>query len=315
MQELEERAMDLSSLNYEIETDDGPQLIARPGLSICMIYAQPADEIGPYVARILDAYLKFIPQGALETYLAGNGNWKTLTPRVLKATFDNLNDVGKGLYSEFHFGQEPAGNVGEYGANFKAGPLNDPFFDREANILHLEFPLDYAEPENAERLAGFFLEAVRILPPDSGYCGYAFKHLFMTFIEDALDYIGTKAMRFVGFDIPEDLIRSEARGRVYNISWLTVLGPAIVQELGGMDTLRTNLGGDLSMQEVASTAVIRAAELPIVGDVNRGAKDAKPLKRLAEITKPVRLEIELTIGPEELDLATRWPARFDELDV
>jgi hypothetical protein len=302
--------MQNSDLAFVVDTADGEYMIVRPGFSICFIYADTADEIGLDVARILEEYLEFIPDGALQTYLSDSGSWKKATHRTFNSVFANLLDVGEGNYSEFHFGQEPAGNVGDYGAHFKAGPLDDELFDKEANILHLEFPMEFAALPAAERLAEFFARIVRIRAPDSGYCGYAFKHLFMTFANEALEFIARKAMRYTGFDVPEDAVRFWARGRVYNVSWLTVLGPGILAKLGGKDKLRQQGASELAMFDVGEALVMRAAELPIVGDVNRGAADVKGLRKLAEITKPVRIELEM-LGPSELDLATRWPNRFD----
>ncbi len=62
-----------------------------------------------------------------------------------------------------------------------------------------------------------FIEFVRkvalLCDFDSGYCGYAFKHLHMTFRREAFKAIGRMALRYIGFDIANNFIRDDARGR------------------------------------------------------------------------------------------------------
>ncbi len=233
--------MELDATYYHFRTPEREYLIVRPGISICMIYDEPASSIGADIAKILEMYLAFVPSGSLQTYLSNSATWKKLSQSVMSKKIGALRQLRAGAFAGFHFGQEPLANVGEYGAHFKAGPLTDDFFDREANILYLEFPLSYAEGEHAHRLATFFELVVNVRPPDSGYCGYAFKHLLMTFTKEAIDFISQKCMRFIGFDFPEDAIRLWVRGRIYNISWLTVLGRNVLAELGGREAVQRSL--------------------------------------------------------------------------
>ncbi|ESY00350.1 type VI immunity family protein [Mesorhizobium sp. LNJC405B00] len=305
--------MNLDQLNHVVTMRSGDYLAVRPGLSICLFYAEPASEISADVARILEAYMDFIKPNYLNSYLATDGAWKSAKSKVFSSTLENLRRVKKGNFAEFHFGQEPNSNVGEFGAHYKAGPLNDPFFDRSTNVLHLEFPLYYAEEPQAARLASFVEQLIRFRMPDSGYCGYAFKHLFMTFTDQAFAFIASKAMRFVGFDVPEDAVRLWARGHVYNVSWITLLGPNIMRKLGGSDGLRRALAASLKVTEINGGLLIQSSEKPVAGDVNRGMKDIEPMVQLATVTKPARIEV-ANVGPSIPDFAERWLSRFDSLN-
>jgi hypothetical protein len=58
--------------------------------------------------------------------------------------------------------------------------------------------------------------------------------------------------------------------------------------------------------------LLRASELPIVGDVNVGAADAEPLKRLAPLVRSIRQRPPVFgLGPEDPDFANAWLSRFD----
>ena len=50
--------------------------------------------------------------------------------------------MGPGEYAEFHLGQEPLDNVGDFGSHFKGSPLNKSFYPLETCLLYLEFPAD-----------------------------------------------------------------------------------------------------------------------------------------------------------------------------
>ncbi len=93
-------------------------VMVRPGISVCLWYAQPAQVLAPAVADILKKYIEFIPAASLSTYLTAGGTWKAMTPKVLKSTLDEMRSIGAGEYAEFHLGQEPARNVGRFGAHF-----------------------------------------------------------------------------------------------------------------------------------------------------------------------------------------------------
>ncbi|MCG8597673.1 MAG: DUF3396 domain-containing protein [Kiloniellales bacterium] len=286
--------------------------IVRPGISFCLIYSTPAEMIAPAVADILEEYMAFIPQGALQAYLAADGTWKQANKRVFGSTLRKLRSIESGNYAEFHFGQEPLANVGDFGAHFKGGPLADDFFPNESCTLYLEFPLSYSDPGCADRLVEFVKNIALMCRFDSGYCGYAFKHLHMTFCSESYEFIGRLAMRYAGFDICNDVIGLHARGKISNVSWLNLFGEQISRELGGIDEIRKNLVESMVAQSLNEGVFVRAADVPIVGDVNRGAADVKPLQRLAELTKEIRLKVD-NIGPREPEFAERWLSRFDEL--
>jgi len=302
--------MDPEKLTCRIVQENTRYTIVRPGITLCLFYAEPSRTLGPAVADILEAYMKFVPAGALQTYLSGKGTWKVATKRTFTTTLAELRDTSEGGPSEFHFGQEPLANVGKYGAHFVGAALDDESFPLETCVLYLEFPFDLSEFSNTSDFVEFVKKVALIHAFDSGYCGCAFNHLRMTFLDDAFEAIGKLALRFIGFDVNDAFIKTYARGRVCNVSWLTLLGEEITNGLGGAGKIGSKLPKGIETLALGKGVMVKAAAAPIVGDVNRGAADAAGLRTVAQLTKPFRVQV-ANVGPDAPDFAERWLSRFD----
>jgi hypothetical protein len=302
--------MDLNKLACVVVDGGTRHTIVRPGITLCIFYAEPASTIAPAIADILEEYMKFVPNGALQTYLATNGRWKKATQRTFNSTRSGLTTTRPDENAEFHFGQEPLASVGKYAAHFIASPMNDEFFALETSILYLEFPCDLSEFTNTSNFIEFVRKIALMRAFDSGYCGYAFNHLHLTFLNEAFEAIGKVAMRYIGFDVNYDYVRMNARGHVCNVSWLTLFGHDITVRLGGVAAIRTQLTDVVSVSELGPGVMVRAAETPIVGDVNRGAVDAVSLRKVAQITRPLRVKVD-NLGPDDPEFAARWLSRLD----
>jgi hypothetical protein len=302
--------MEMGQLVRRVVKGGTEYVIVRPGITLCMLYSTPASELAPAVADILDAYIRFIPSGALGTYLSADGSWKSAPKRVIDKTLKELRATGPGDYAECHLGQEPPRNVGDYGVHFYASPLDDESSPLEDGILYLEFPPALSDFTTPDAFVEFVRTAADTHEFDSGYCGYAFKHLHESFVDESFDAIGKMAMRYVGFDISADVVRLDARARVCNVSWLTLLGPAITEQLGDLERLRKALPDVATISPLALGVMIRATELPTVGDVNRGANDVGALRAVSELTRELRVDAP-NLGPDDEDFAERWLGRFD----
>ena len=302
--------MDLNKLACVVMDGGAPHTVVRPGITLCLFYAEPAWKVAPGIADILEAYMAFVPKGALQAYLAPDGRWKKATQRTFNSTLDGLRTTKRSENAAFNFGQEPLASVGKYGAHFIASPMDDEFFALETAVLYLEFPSELSEFTDTNEFIEFVRRVALMHVFDSGFCGFAFNHLHLTFLEEAFEAIGKLAMRYIGFDVNYDYVRMYARGHVYNVSWLTLLGKEIATKLGGIETIRNQLAKAASAAELGSGVMIRAAEAPIVGDVNRRALDIGGLRKVAQLTRPLRVSVE-NLGPDDPHFAARWLSRFD----
>jgi hypothetical protein len=303
--------MDLSALFVKARAFDTEFLIVRPGLSLALYSEVPLPALGPAVADVLEQYLAFVPPKSLETYYAANGTYKKLTPRVMTSTLKTLRAVPKGYsFFEFHFGQGPEGGVGLYAAHFVGTLLADPKrYPLETNLLTLEFPADQLERAPEADFIGFVARAAETFPYVSGNAGYAFQHP-QTFSSEARKAIGALMPRYLGFDPSYPHCRDEMRGHSPSADWINLIGPTLVDQLGGAATVRAALPAAVEVRPAGAGLLIRGATRPPVGDVNRGAKDIEFLPDVARLLRPVRFEIS---GFQAAVDAAAWLARFDSL--
>ena len=104
--------------------------------------------------------------------------------------------------------------------------------------------------------------------------------------------------------------------RIKCINWLTILGDAIVDELGGLDAARKALEPDCTLYPYPGGLMIQAGPVPQLGDTTKGIVPER-YRKVARFTKPVRFTgyrsslfrvFKPMIAREE---AEKWVSRFD----
>jgi hypothetical protein len=291
--------------------DEGEELIlARPGISVMLFYDTPVGKLGGTIAAILKDYLAFIAPHSMEKYYGGS-TYKKLTPKVINSTFDELRALEEDdEFLEFHFGPGYDPGLG-YAVHFKGSALaDDEDLPNETNLLTLEFPPTFLTTKKPDEFIDFVVRNADRQKFHSGIAGYAFQHPVMVLREEALEAIAKAAMRYRGFDISNDDIRDDLKGHIYSVSWLNLLSSRMVKELGGLDKLRRALPKGGSLVEMKHGVLVRLAPLPIIGDVNQGGADLKPLKDFAKIVKPLRVQVDY-LGSDDDLFAEKWLSRFD----
>lgn len=133
-------------------------------------------------------------------------------------------------------------------------------------------------------------------------------------------YTYATLQRHPGLNIHQSIpFRMQTRGifnRIKCVNWLTVLGDAILEELGGLDAARKALEPDCTLYPYPGGLLIQAGPLPQLGDSFNGMIPER-YRKVAHFTRPVRFEayrsalfrvFEPMIGREE---AVKWVRRFD----
>ena len=307
----EDTIVDFGKLVQKMK-DEGEELIlARPGISVMLFYDTPVGKLGATIAAILKDYLAFIAPDSMEKYYAQSAMYKKLTPKIINSTFDELRALEEDdEFFEFHFGPGYDPGLG-YAVHFKGSALaDDEDLPNETNLLTLEFPPTFLTAKPPDAFIDFVVRNADRHKFHSGIVGYAFQHPVMVLRDEALEAIGKVAMRYRGFDISNDDIRDDLKGHVHNVSWLNLLSSRMVKEVGGLDKLRRALPKGGSLIEMKHGVLVRLAPLPIVGDMNQGGTDLKPLKDFAKIVKPLRIQVDY-LGPDDELFAEKWLSRLD----
>lgn len=302
--------MNIESLKREIVRPSGTYVALRSGITLRLTYPTPIQALGSAIADILEQYMAFIQPDALNTYLAADGTWKKLSLKILNRDLGELRAIPRRYeFVEYHYGHGVSASVGDYGIHFVGSNLGKKRPPLEENLLLLEFPADFLERRSPQAFIDFVFRVTERFPFGSGVAGYSFQHLHMTFRGAAHEAISEFAPRYIGFDIDSDSAARFSRGCVYNVSWLTLLGSALVGNLGGTEAIRSELPASIELIPSKMGLIMKAAEKPMIGDVNHGAEDAAPLRSLAKLTRGFRIAAE-DLGPHG-DFAERWLSRFD----
>lgn len=299
----------LENLELILRLRAGEFTAAKAGISLVLYYSKPMRELANFVRNMLERYIGFIPANSIQSSLSPSGVWRPFSPQGLGSAIRRLTVEGAD-YRSIHLSSGSPASVGAYGFHF----FGSNFLAKGVNPLETcacvaEFPVQMLKSPGVDALQEFVADVVSIEPFESGHCGYAFNHLARTWREQALTWIAQQAPRYIGFDIGYDAFRDVAKGRVVNVSWMTLLGNPVVDVLGGDEKIRSMVSHQVSIRKLPTGLMLIASDRPPIGDVNRGARDIGALKEVAAITKTVRAKMEIGFGGDSFRQG--WQRRFD----
>lgn len=299
----------LDELQLLLKVRSGEYSAARVGVTLVIYYAKPMRELVDIVRKLLDCYLSFIPETAIRSTLSTTGVWREFTKQSLTAGLRKLAAEGAD-YRSIHLSSGTPANVGEYGFHFFGSNFSRvDISPRKTCSCIMEFPVGVLDQDQKRSLEDFAAAVAEIEVFESGHGGYAFKHLSETWRDQALSWIAQRAQRYVALDISYDSFRRVARGRVVNVSWITLLGNTVVEALDGTTRIREKLSPEVIIRPLKTGLLLVAGDTPPVGDVNRGAQDIQWLKEVAALTKPVRARMEIGFGSDAFRRG--WLDRLD----
>jgi hypothetical protein len=286
----------LKELKLYVKMRSGEYCAASVGVTLVLYYAKSMEELADVVPKMYELYQSFIPERALRSLLGTTGVWRKATKQALTSRFRQLHKEGVD-YTSINLNSGELGHLGDYGFHFFGSDLcHTEIYPRETCSFIMEFPIEALAPEQRERFKEFVMAASGIADFESGYGGYAFKHLSMTWRGQALDWIFRLTQHYLALDISNNSFDSVARRRVVNVSWITLLGHDVTADLGGTERIREQLSPEVKMQSLTNGTMLIAGDTPPIGDTNGDLQDIRWLKEVAALTKPVRAKMEIGFG-------------------
>ncbi len=185
----------------------------------------------------------------------------------------------------------------------------------ELSFLSAYLPLDWFD-RRKDRLQDLVLSWCHRLKPYHGYAGIG--------ILESLDSITIRrhekavyalAKRFPGLEVdsPVDHTLYLSKG-IKGVNWLTVLGDAWVERLGGRDKLSGLPRDAFPIYNYPGGIVIQAGVTPEIGDRNRRLKPQN-YPRVARLLKEIRVQEHDSLqasGGFDKEETLIWLARFEE---
>jgi hypothetical protein len=140
---------------------------------------------------------------------------------------------------------------------------------KQAKVLSLAFPAVWGV-EKTDELLALVRQLCDLFPFASGLAGYSFERSHYL-EEDSETHAWNMSMRHVGIDIVRLPFDAKAPGSdaVKGVGWLTMLGSALLAELGGEQRVASQLSRDGELISSKHGVIIKAGPIPRIGDVNR----------------------------------------------
>ena len=242
-----------------LSADGGTVLLQREVLRLVLHLPFDHPDLSESVNRALDVYLRAVGQGSeilsewcdvegeLDVFPLDEAGWdfihSTLSPSQGERFLDDCKDekyVLRRLKRGFHrcaelFGGE--NGLSGYGFYYWSRlPWRTPVKD-EVSLVSFSWPTEYLEAHGPERMRELILELASLLPYASAHAGLAF--FSSNHWGPSMRAIRDEAFRYPGVDVTHG--QQDLGTRVDGVHWLNLLGPEVLESVGGISALRSRL--------------------------------------------------------------------------
>jgi hypothetical protein len=135
------------------------------------------------------------------------------------------------------------------------------------------------------------------------------------FPEKATETMGAIRKRYPGLDLSDPgSSQYVAKGAYKCVNWLTMIGAAGCESLGGVDALRSRFRAEVEVYKLSHGVLIRAGVAPDIGDTNR-RRDLTLYRQVGNVLAPIRDADHpafLTVDSvDDEEVTNEWLGRFD----
>lgn len=291
------------------------KVYVRNGVTLAFFLDQFVHECSDALTAVFDLFVTRTPPDALKWAIvnATSENWREVDARAMKRMRDSLAPAGarKRKFTAFEF-NDFGDEAPQYSFILSDRSKNKEQKDSRT-LVQMTFPPSIIDDEHIDDLCSQIAEFTALLKPVSGYCSPSLLPADSP-RDAAFAKIRSIALRHPGYDVAmNEMTQSDIGMRVRGARWVTLLGPSLLGQLGGINALRSALPTEVEVQDVAGIAMIKAGRSPELGDKNRKL-DIPHLRAVARILEPITLfrEIDLLsyFADFDEDLLQRWERRF-----
>jgi hypothetical protein len=159
----------------------------------------------------------------------------------------------------------------------------------KTNVLEIRSPSTAADQSHVEDYVQRIRRVAEQVPYDGGYASLALTWGVDSQKRAFADAARRWAFRHPGFDMPnKGSSRFSVGAKLRGAYWLTFVGPKALETLGGEAGLRKALPKEINVQPAGAGVMLRASQLPDVGDVNQ-MQPLPELRAMAKVLEKVSL--------------------------
>lgn len=259
--------------------------LVRDGLNLTFYMRNRHREIAPAILNALDTYLAALPVNALGLYADEEGYWQNLDEAGWATV---RRDMIANHHLIFHL-VDGASAEHRYDFRYYGKSFREPVLPQDVDgvsAVSFWLPTNFLEEYGPEPVRALALRIAATLPFCSGHVGLSFNgdaELLMVQRE-----IREPCFRYPGMDIVEvGAISRNIGSRLRGPSWMTFLGPPVLDALGGVEGLRGRLQSPGTTVEplVPDRAVITLGPWPESGDLEAG-RTLPAYRELARVIEP-----------------------------
>lgn len=286
----------------------------RNGVTAAFFLDRFVHECSDALTEVFDRFVAFVPPGSIRQAVvsATSEEWRDADPAAMKRMRDSLAPAGakKRKFTAFRF-NDNGSEAPQYGFRLVDRDKDDEGQSR--TLVELTFPPSAVDEAHVEALVDLVMEFTAMLAPCYGYVSPSLLPADGAVTEGFLE-MRSLALRHPGYDVAmNDLTQLRIGTHARGARWLTILGPALLEAVGGEAALRKQLPSAISITPVGQALVLRAGKTPELGDGNRRQKTPL-LSEMAKALEPITLfnEIDLLsyLADFDEDLLAKWERRF-----
>lgn len=299
----------------ELDSETG-SVYLREAMTVAFFLPTPIHEIVDPLLAACDEYFKMIPQDALRWASVGANSevWKPVdstTQRRCRAQLSATAAEKRSLTSFELADGEMAGDAPSHGIMVIGNPT-DPAMPDELSLMQMYFPSEVVKSDRVDQFVDNVCKVANLLPFVSGYASPGLQWAEIG-RRSAVKRSRSIMARYPGYDVQMNETGRRRLGlRVRGARWLTFLGPQIMKNLGGAESIGEMLSEPIEVQSIGQGVMIRAGNLPEIGD--RGRNVGTPLLRsVAKVLEPVTVFKEIAmLGSFDRDeeFLDKWERRF-----
>jgi Protein of unknown function (DUF3396) len=311
---LESKIMS-SNKRVQVPSSAGELSVVNAVLIVCFFIRRPVHEVYADLEAVLQEYLRLIPVDALKWVIrsATSQQWEPVNENTIASCRELLRPPGssKRPLTSFHL-RDVADSAPTCTFSTIGMDPHDPTTE-SATWVQMTLPPSFIADGRLEDFVSWVERLSELVSYSSAYCSPSLV-FFENDIPGAFKVIRAAAARFRGYDIQfnrrlQMFIDDKCRGA----RWLTFLSNPIAAQLGGASGLRKSVGSPVTVRSLTNGVMLRAGELPEVGDVNR--REGTPLlSAVAKAIEPVTLfddgGLWLYLAERDDDALRRWERRF-----